>query len=332
MKYFIWFLGMMLLSASCATTAPKVSESVKPEIAVTNNNEIPFDTYSNETRTLFYKEYKLEGTKLGRTNFHLPSLTYEALNLAMRFDLISRFSAAEFAYFAYALLEKLDVVDRNGIGLRDIIVPGYFDNGSPLVIHVALLALNDSLKIVWISNAPEARGDVEQYNYRRTVPLVETPRFEHVNPGRTGGNVENGIIHLYRGGFLTSQSVNLQLDDHASASDMDVAYRVADAYIRDGNRENDSWIPARLQTISRDEDQDPTVRCMAYLNLVQHYYYLEDNDNLSSSINELVSSGILKHEKVIGTVLEKIGTIFTPYLFNAYMRISDARQQLEGSL
>lgn len=321
----LWIAFIVLIS--CASAPEGVS--VKPETPPTVENAYLVrlaEMYAADTRSVSFNDLQPEGQLLGRTHFYLPTLSYEAFQIALRFDLHQTLTPQEFAFFAYSLFENLTIVDKNLAEIRDVIVPRYFANGAPLVIHVTFLGMGDKLMLVWIANTFDQGEDWDPDLAKLRGPLVPVPRFEDIGKRNNGAGALSGIIHIYDGFLTTIQDDQILLDPDKT-EDREVAFDLADDYIRDRQRGNEGWIPARLERIGRDESQDPVVRALAYLNLIQHYFYLEDGDSFNLSFEEYKASGLMSDPSLVGNVISEVGEKFVPYILSAYLNIGSHRQE-----
>lgn len=181
----------------------------------------------------------------------------------------------------------------NAYTVSEAFVGGWMDDGSPLELQLRVATINPDVArdgtVYVVVVASNAETDPSSGEPIRT-PIPERTGFPGFSAFETNGH--SLIFVLYENGRLVSSSV------YAESENTEMAYAVArvqpfaavnliDTFIRDGDVENDTLIPALFESLDQQEELELPVAATARLNRLMYAVFegrLDDAEEIRGSI------------------------------------------------
>jgi len=165
-----------------------------------------------------------------------------------------------------------------GAPIRNIIIPGWFVSGEPLILHVSQ-AFTGSQQPVMVVLANTESG-IRRHGYpviQRLDPAVEYPRF--VDTGTSYAVIANeqyATVLFPDGRVSASSALGHQLPNFDDLPDSRAIINLSDAYLRDEDTENDGVVVEPLLAVASNDAEDPLLRVHARLQLFMYHLFQGD--------------------------------------------------------
>lgn len=175
-----------------------------------------------------------------------------------------------------------------GAPVRNIVVPGWFNSGDPLILHVSQ-AYTPSQQPVIVVLANTASG-IRKHGYsiiQRLDPAVDYPRF--VDTGTSYAVIANeqyATVLFPDGRVSASSAIGQLLPSFEEVTDARMVINLTDAYVRDENTENDSAVVEPLLNIAGDESAEAIYRVHARLQLFMYHLFQGDLERAERTARE----------------------------------------------
>ena len=175
-----------------------------------------------------------------------------------------------------------------GAPVRNIIIPGWFTNGEPLILHVSQ-AYTPSQQPVIVALANTASG-IRKHGHaviQRLDPAVDYPRF--VDTGTSYAVIANeqyATVLFPDGRVSASAAIGQRLPSFEEVTDTRMVINLTDAYLRDESIENDSAVVEPLLTVAGDESGEAIYRIHARLQLFMYHLFQGDLEKAERTARE----------------------------------------------
>jgi hypothetical protein len=206
------------------------------------------------------------------------SAAYEAMLWFRFMGVADRLDAAQLLEGAQALFGHVPEAFEAGLALRDVVVPAYFYDGSPLVVSVRVYRDSRGRPVVAAShNADPAllAGAGTSSSARKAGP-----KFAY--PPALEGDVESSrgdswLFTIGPDGFVSSLAdLDAPPPEFTAGIDPASCVVLADRAFRDGKAEGDAEAIRALRDLERDERITGYLAAMVRIRLVQGYLYSGD--------------------------------------------------------
>jgi len=305
-------LIVLLILVSCNSVKPH--QLNKPKVSDSSSSP---DSYLSEIELERLEKYKSldvnfyideimeieKGTEL--YNLLPETMAYEGMRLISLLELYKTLSIEEQYEFIKALFMNIPVNIEACKPIRNIVIPKYFNNGEPLIVHVTTaLTGNGHPSIVALYNASKLIRKMGAEFVKGMSPEVQYPGIFEINGKKViyaGGSYTYAILNDNR--VSASSAVDKELPKLTAVGDVLEKLNLIDAYLRDGTIDNDVEVPI-LNDIITKEDIEPAYLLFAKLQLFIANLFRKDYENARKLVIELMESPLLKDEKVAGGDLE----------------------------
>lgn len=217
-----------------------------------------------------------------------------------------------------------------GAPVRNIIIPGWFTNDEPLILHVSQ-AYTPSQQPVIVALANTASG-IRKHGYaviRRLDPAVDYPRF--VDTGTSYAVIANeqyATVLFPDGRVSASSAIGQRLPSFEEVTDTRMVINLTDAYLRDENGENDSVVVEPLLRIAGEESEDAIYRIHARLQLFMYHLFQGDLERAERTARETREFLLARDEDFSGNGTDELVLEDIP----AILKIARALEQGDDSL
>lgn len=207
--------------------------------------------------------------------------------------------------FLQALFENIPQDIPVGTPVRNVVIPRWYKNQDPLVLHVTKAYGRDKIPVLLILfNTP---GDIREDGaeaIQKQVPAVSLPRFKNENGKLSIDAQDYYVLSLLPDGTVTASSaVGKKLPSFESMGEVNDRLNLTDAYLRDGDKTNDNLVLPVLNKIIADEKEKPINRTHAYFQLYMYYLFQGDLKATAATIDQLNGSRLLQNPDVEKTEL-----------------------------
>lgn len=265
---------IFLCTACISPGAPaKKTEKLYP---LTIEESERLESYQKITREILIDDLVSSDETLRYTDPYTQA--YEGYRVLRLFGLHKKLSLSAQYEFVRALYSALPVSLNVGHPIRNIIVPDWFENGEPLILHITqAYSANQQLVALALANTA---GGIRRHGYRviqRIEPAVDYPRFIDTGEGYTIlGNEQYATVLFPDGRVSASGAVGHLLPLFEEIEDSRKKINLSDAYLRDESIENDKDVFAPLRAIANDVSEEAFLRIHAQLQLFMYYLFQGD--------------------------------------------------------
>lgn len=268
-------VAAVLLCTACISpgTPAKKSETLFP---LTIEESDHLEGYRKATREIVIDDFTNSEEVLRYTNPYTQA--YEGYRVLRLFGLHKTLSLPAQYEFVRALYSALPIHLTVGASLRNIIIPSWFSNGEPLILHItqAFTANQDPVVLALANTA----GGIRRHGYpviKRLEPAVDYPRFINTGDGYAiRGNEQYATVIFPDGRVSASGAIGHLLPPFEDIEGSRAIINISDAYLRDENIENDEDVFEPLRAIANDETEEPILRIHAQLQLFMYYLFQGD--------------------------------------------------------
>lgn len=175
-----------------------------------------------------------------------------------------------------------------GAPVRNIIIPGWFVSGDPLIFHVSQ-AYTGSQQPVMVVLTNTASG-IRKHGYpviQRLDPAVDYPRF--VDTGTTYAVIADeqySTVLFPDGRVSASGALGHQLPAFDELPDSRSVINLSDAYLRDEDMSNDDAVVEPLLAVASNDAEDTLLRVHARLQLFMYHLFQGDLDRAERTAEE----------------------------------------------
>ncbi|MCX7787826.1 MAG: hypothetical protein N2442_09025 [Spirochaetes bacterium] len=309
----VWILGVMFFSlVGCSTMeSPGGKGAFKPQL-LNEEEQKRVSRYGELKNGLLVDELRTPQRDEQTLRFSNERMSYEGVFLLRHLGLRGVLDEEESEQFIRAVFERIPTDNPNGAPLRNIVIPRWYREGSPLILQINTTIIQDKAKtypvILVLLNA---NGTViDQFGYKVAQELRPTytyPRFERRN-GNRYLEADGTYLFMVQGNGLVSSSTRTsgELPSLDSAKTIRAKLNLTDSYLRDENPKNDTMVFPVLKEIYEDRKSQPLDRLHAGLQLFLFYLYQQKDDEAEEIAQQLRISTLLEHEGVVRTEIPSI--------------------------
>ncbi len=309
------FIASLLLS-SCFTTqsstqeSPKENESnafesafdnIKPKEQNFSDKELEDITLWNSAEQRIFVQTHLNPFDENESLPYNPWIAaYEGFLMAKMLGFDEDFSTEEMYLFISAMFDGMPLEVEVGILVKSIVIPGWYDNGSPLVINLTrAFAGNQIPTAVYMFNSWDNLRSYGLSMIKKAGIAYEDPRLKLPEGDLRQEFMDSYMISWLDNGFITaSNSIGDELPLFSSANDDFEKLNFTDIWLRDGNLDNDSEVLEVITEIIIKDDITPIGKVFARLQLFMYHLFHGEVESAQSVINELNESGLLELPEV----------------------------------
>lgn len=299
--------GCSTLGSSGGSGGPRpqqLSEEEKGRIA--RYGELREGILVDELRTRQQDEQTFEFTN--------ERMTYEGVLLLRYLGLQNVLSEEEAEQFIKAVFKYIPQENPNGAPIRNIVVPRWYKNGMPLILHISTAYVQNKTKkypaIVVLMNTSDIV--IDQFGYqigREITPQYQYPRFVRKNQDMYL-EADGTYVFVVQGNGLVSASTRMSdtIPPIEASMPPRTKLNLTDSYLRDENPKNDSIVLPILKEIYEGEKTAPSDRLHAGLQLFLFYFFHQETDKAEAMAEELQASPLLNDggpRREISSIIKK---------------------------
>ncbi|GAB4366289.1 MAG: hypothetical protein Kow009_03100 [Spirochaetales bacterium] len=259
--------------------------------------------------------------------FQNERISYEGVLLLRCLGLRRVLNEDDSKRFIDAVFCQIPTENTDGVPIRNIVVPSWYEKGYPLVLQITTVLLqNKSRKIPVIVVLMNASGDaLDRFGAeaaRKLAPRFPYPRFAYTEKN---AEVEADGVYLLviQGNSLVSSSPRRSgdLPPIESAETTRARLNLTDSYLRDENPGNDAMVLPVLRELYEDEKSEPLDRIHAGMQLFLYYFFQHEAEKAEQIAEELKGSSILETESVKGMEIRSIVQEDLPFILKMNRRL-----------
>jgi hypothetical protein len=312
-------MGAVLVLSGCATSgtqprsaAQAQSRPQEPTITLTEAEEAQLATYRAVGEKLLIDELQSGPDD----TFAIDPYTqaYEGYRIIRLAGLVDRLSVADQYAFIDALFRDLAKPVAFAEPIRNIVVGQWYTDGEPLIIHVTQAYSGDRIpSVVTMFNTAGGIRDLGYEAIQAQGPAVEYPRFVSVDGKVRAVAQEFYAIKLLENGQVSaSGAVGRELPEFATIEDVRERVNLTDAYLRDGERDNDAAVVPVLEAVIADATVEPLVRVHARMQLFMYYLFSGDLAAAEEVSNAFQTWDIMSELTVAESELAEVALVDVP--------------------
>jgi hypothetical protein len=319
MKSFGFFVVISIVTMFCGCgTQPQPGRSQNPADAIRQYLESRYDQDLNETETEKIENYKLlTGVVVDELSDHIGNdyfeidlnrAVYEVYSLLRLFGLHEKLTNEEKSIVVEAIYRKMPSNIDVGTPIRNIIIPSYFSDNTPLILHITFAySGNRHPTIVVLTNT---RGNIRSSGYKDIQNNgigFKYPRIATIDEKLVIQSDNNYTMALLSDKIISaSSSIDKELPPIDENGDTFEMLNLADDYLRDGNIGNDDAVLPILNKTINDGTKEPLEYVFANLQLYIYYLFKNDLEYASEIIDNINKSGLLDDPAIKDTDLADI--------------------------
>lgn len=234
---------------------------------------------------------------------------YEGYNVIRLLGLDKILSQDECLQTIKAMFHSIPVNTKVGDPIRNIVIPGYYDNnGGPLIIHITFAySGNKRPSVVCMFNTSKNIRNMDPPYIRRLGPTLAYPRIFNDNGKLTieGGDVYSFQLIVENGIVSASGAVDRKLPAFDSVTDITEKVNLTDYYLRDADPSNDEEVlPVLYSAISTADN--PINKLHAYMQLFMYYLFKNDLPQAQEQLDAVQAAGLLQADQVKDTEIASV--------------------------
>jgi hypothetical protein len=230
----------------------------------------------------------------------LNRAVYEIYPMLRIFGLHEKLTNDEKSIIIKAVFENIPRDLETGIPIRNIIIPSYFSDNNPLIIHVTFAFSGDMHPT--IVNLTNTKGNIRQTGYSTIQNAgvgFQYPRIANVNNRMIIQSDNNYSMAVLSDGIISaSSSIDKELPPINENGDTLEMLNLTDDYLRDGNLNNDDEVLSIIKKTISDNTKEPMLRLFANMQLYIYYLFKNDLDSAGNVIEAIDGSGLLDDETI----------------------------------
>ena len=324
-----WILGVVFLGIiGCGTTGSRGSPTVPPPQQLSEEEQGRISHYRKLKKGLFVDELQTVQGNRETLRFYNERMTYEGVLFLRYLGLQDLLDEDESEQFIKALFEKIPIDNPDGVPIRNIVIPQWYERGFPLILQVTTVVIQSKTKkfpaIVVLMNASDTV--LEQFGSkeaRQFIPMYSYPRFA-TKDNHTTIEADGTYIFAVQGNMLVSSSFRTsgELPSLDSAKTRRAKLNLTDSYLRDENPTNDSLVLPVLMEIYEDKKAEPLDHLHAGIQLFLFYFYQQDRDNAEKIAEQLKASPVLDNSVISRMEIKSIIQKDIPFILKMNGRLS----------
>jgi hypothetical protein len=284
---------------------PKSSRNQNLDSTIRQYLESMYEQDLNETEKERIENYKLLTDvgvddlldHAGNNYFEidLNRAVYEVYSLLRLFGLHEKLTNEEKTIVIGAIYRNIPNDINVGTPIRNIIIPSYFLDNAPLILHVTFAySGNKHPTIVVLTNT---KGNIRRSGYKDIQNSgigFKYPRIATVDKKLVIQSGNNYSMALLSDKIISaSSSIDKELPPIDKNGDTFEMLNLADDYLRDGNIGNDDVVLPIIDKAINDDTKEPLVYIFANMQLYIYYLFKNDLESANKIIDNINKSGLL---------------------------------------
>lgn len=308
-----WILGLLILGvAGCSTLGSSGGKGTFKPQQLSEEEQRRISHYGELRNGILVDELRTAQPNEPILRFHNERISYEGVLLLRYLGLRDVLGFEESEQFVRAVFEKIPTDNPDGVPLRNIVVPRWYQKGFPLVLQISTVFIKEKTRqfpaIVLLMNVNGAM--IDQFGVkmvRQLNPQYQYPRF-FTRDNTTAVEADGVYLLVVQGNMRVSSSTRMSgdLPSLDSAKTPRAKLNLTDAYLRDENPKNDSIVFPVLKEIYENEKSEPLDRLHAGLQMFLYYFFQQDTEKAEEIAEQLKASPLLDNTVIARMELPSI--------------------------
>ncbi|MFQ3620325.1 MAG: hypothetical protein SNJ78_05185 [Spirochaetales bacterium] len=307
----LWFCVVCFVVGGCATTPS--SNTVKQSLSEEESTRI--HNYKNLPGKLHIDPLQPPETSGPFHNLSNECKAYEGVALLRLLGLRNLLDEELSLQFIQGMFEGIPQQNPTGKGIRNLVVPHWYKNGTPLIVHLttATARVQEEKReqaLVILLNTPS--DFIAQFGVsivrEMVIPKYTYPRF--ISLGSKAIIEADGVIvfFLYGQRFAAASETysGESLPEFETVKDVQSRLNLTDAYLRDADPRNDEKVLPVLTEIYQGTQYSPQHRLHAGAQLFLYYLYQQKDQEAGDIAQQLSNSPLLSSPDLSKTALPAI--------------------------
>lgn len=228
---------------------------------------------------------------------------YEGMRLIRLLGLHNSLSVKDQFIFIDAVFNNIpqDTIAA-GIPIRNIVVPKWYTNGSPLILHITKVFTGNKVpSILILFNTQDGIRDLDADYIKALLPGEEYPCIVKNDTGMFIRAKDYYTIKILPNTIVSgSGAVGKTLPDLNSITNILDKINMTDNYLRDGDPDNDALVEPVLKEAISNKDVAPLNKLHATIQLFMYYLFSKDINN-AEKIAKQIPTSIFMSEDAVST-------------------------------